>query len=399
MIRLYRNVADAIVTALAAILTDGQLADRVVDHTLRQHPKWGARDRHAFADAVYEVVRWKRLLAYAAARPETDYWALLAAHLVRRGADSLPDWPEFAGLDLAATAARVADPTLPLAVRESVPDWLAAPPGLPAEVAARWPAELAAQNGQAPVTLRVNTLKGTVAQAAARLRAEGIETEPVPGLPLALRLPERRPVTRTRAFQEGWVEVQDGGSQHIVPLLRAEPGMRVLDACAGGGGKTLHLAGELRGKGEIRALDIAESRLGELRRRADRAGAKNIQTALADDATRQALTGWADRLLLDAPCTGTGTLRRQPDLKWRLTPAFAAEIGQIQRRILLDYPQMLRPGGLLVYATCSLLPQEGEAVVRERLAAADDLELLEEHRIWTSETDDDGFYAAVLRKR
>ncbi len=400
--RIYRNGAEAVVSALHELLTAAAppVAERTVDQGLRAHPKWGARDRHFFADAVYEILRWRRLLG-AAAGADTA-WPLLAAHLVRRGAETLPDWSEFAGLSVETMAARLADPALPLAVRESMPDWLAAYPSAEnaPNLLARWPAELAAQNTAAPVTLRVNPLKGTVAQAAARLLAEGIETDPVPGLPWALRLRVRKPVTRTAAFQAGLVELQDGGSQRIAPLLAVEPGMRVLDGCAGAGGKTLHLAGLLRNRGEIRALDIVDNRLAELRRRATRAGATNIETGRADDAaTRAALANWADRLLLDVPCTGTGTLRRQPDLKWRLTPAFRAEVGAAQRQILRDYPAMLRPGGLLVYATCSLLPAEGEDVIREQLAAPGNaLELLEEHRTWTSETADDGFYMALLHK-
>jgi len=392
-VRVYRNVAEAVVATLAEIFDNQRVADRAVDYAFRTHPKWGSRDRSFFAEAVYEIVRWRRRLAWAAGRD--DNWALLGAYLCRRGI-GLPPWEEFAALEPDRVVSRLEDEGAPLAVRESVSDWLAAPP-LPPEWVARWPAELAAQNGPAPVTLRVNTLKATVAEAAARLLAEGIGTDPVPGVPTALRLRERRPLARTVAYQSGLVEVQDAGSQLIAPALRVEPGMRIIDGCAGAGGKTLHLAALLKNQGQIHALDVGEERLAELRRRAARAGAKQIRTGLADEASRQQLAGWADRLLLDAPCTGTGTLRRQPDLKWRLTPEFAAEVAAVQRMILREYPAMLKPGGLLVYATCSLLPAEGEEMVRERLAAGD-LELLEEHRVWTSETGFDGFYFALLRK-
>ena len=211
---------------------------------------------------------------------------------------------------------------------------------------------------------------------------------------------QRRALGRSAAFQSGLVEVQDAGSQLIAPALRVAPGMHVVDGCAGAGGKTLHLAALLGNVGKIRALDIGEERLTELSRRAARAGALNIRTGLADVATRHQLHGWADRLLLDVPCSGSGTLRRQPDLKNRLTPEFVGSVNEVQRMILREYPAMLKPGGLVVYATCSLLPQEGEAVVRERLNQPDnDLELLEEHRTWTAESGFDGFYYAVLRKR
>ncbi len=393
-VRVYRNLAEAVVTALPEIFENQRVAERVVDYQFRRNPKWGARDRSFVADAIYEIIRWERLLTVAAGR--TDAWGLLGAHLTRRGIE-LPPWEEFADLDAAQINHRLADESLPLAIRESVPDWLALPP-LP-EWRERWPAELAAQNTAAPVTLRVNTLKATLDEAATRLLAEGIDTDLVPGVPCALRLVQRRALGRSAAFQSGLVEVQDAGSQLIAPALRVEPGMHVVDGCAGAGGKTLHLAALLGNHGKIWALDVGEERLMELRRRAARAGATGIRTGLADAATRHQLHGWADRLLLDVPCSGSGTLRRQPDLKNRLTPEFVAQVGEVQRMILRDYPAMVKPGGLVVYATCSLLPQEGEAVVRERLATTPDLELLEEHRTWTAESGFDGFYYAVLRKR
>ncbi len=380
--------------ALREIFENQRVAERVVDYQFRHNPKWGARDRAFVADAIYEVVRWQRLLTVAAGRD--DAWALLGAHLTRRGI-GLPPWEEFADLNPAQITERLADTELPLAIRQSVPDWLALPP-LP-EWAARWPAELAAQNTAAPVTLRVNTLKAGLAEAATRLLAEGIDTDLVPGVPSALRLVQRKALGRSAAFQSGLVEVQDAGSQLIAPALRVQPGMHIVDGCAGAGGKTLHLAALLGNQGKIWALDVGEERLTELRRRAARAGATGIRTGLADAATRHQLAGWADRLLLDVPCSGSGTLRRQPDLKNRLTPHFVREVNEVQRMILREYPAMVKPGGLIVYATCSLLPQEGEAVVRERLEIGADLELLEEHRTWTAESGFDGFYYAVLRKR
>lgn len=393
-VRVYRNLAEAVVTALPEVFENQRVAERVVDYQFRRNPKWGARDRGFVADAIYEIIRWQRLFSVATGR--TDGWALLGAHLTRRGIE-LPPWEEFAELDAESIRARLADESLPLAVRESIPDWLAVAP-LP-EWIDRWPAELTAQNEPAPVTLRVNSLKATIEEAAVRLQGEGIDTQLVPGVPSALRLVQRKSLGRSAAFQSGLVEVQDAGSQLIAPALRVEPGMHIVDGCAGAGGKTLHLAALLDNHGKIWALDVGEERLMELRRRAARAGATGIRTGLADAGTRHQLQGWADRLLLDVPCSGSGTLRRQPDLKNRLTPKFIAEVNEVQRMILREYPAMVKPGGLIVYATCSLLPQEGEAVVRERLATSADLELLEEHRTWTAESGFDGFYYAVLRKR
>jgi 16S rRNA (cytosine967-C5)-methyltransferase len=266
------------------------------------------------------------------------------------------------------------------------------------ELGERWDRELAALNGPADVVLRANTLKTNREALAAKLAAEGIETEPIEGLPHALRLVERRPVTRLKLYQDGLFEVQDGGSQMIAPLLRAEPNQRVIDACAGAGGKSLHLAALMRNKGELLSLDVEEAKLEELKRRAVRAGAKIISTELIRQRVLSAMEGWADRLLLDVPCSGLGTLRRQPDLKWRLTPEFLEQIRGTQREILRTYPAMLKPGGLFVYSTCSILPSENEEQVRWLLETMGGHTLLEEYRVWPSESGFDGFYMALLKK-
>lgn len=391
--RIHRILAEAVVTNLNTIFEENRVAERVVEKSFKNNPKWGKRDRAFIAEAVYDIVRRRRLLE--AATGTTELWPLLGAHLVSREVE-LPEWPEFEALDGDAITAALAQGEWPRAVRESVPDWLDEL-GVQ-ELGERWDTELAALNGPADVVLRVNTLKATRGALATKLAAEGIETEPIQDLPHALRLVERRPVTRTKLYQDGLFEVQDGGSQMIAPLLQVEPGQRVIDACAGAGGKSLHLAALLRNKGELLSLDVDEAKLEELKRRATRSGIKIVSTELIRQRVLSAMEAWADRLLLDVPCSGLGTLRRQPDLKWRLTPEFLEQIRGTQREILRTYTSMLKPGGLFVYSTCSILPSENEAQVQWLLETMGGHTLLEEHRVWPSETGFDGFYMALLRK-
>lgn len=391
--RVHRILAEAVISNLNTIFGENRVAERVVEKSFKNNPKWGKRDRAFIAEAVYDIVRRRRLME--AATGSNDLWLLLGAHLVSREVE-LPEWPEFDALDGDAVAHALTQGEWPRAVRESVPDWL---DELGArELGERWDGELAALNGQADVTLRANTLKTSRDQLRARLGAEEFVTEPVQNLPDALRLVERRPVTRSKLYQDGFFEIQDGGSQKIAPLLQVEPGQRVIDACAGAGGKSLHLAALMRNRGELLSLDVEEAKLEELKRRAGRAGVKILSTELIRQRVLSAMEGWADRLLLDVPCSGLGTLRRQPDLKWRLTPEFLEQIRGTQREILRTYPAMLKPGGLFVYSTCSILPSENEEQVRWLLDTMGGHTLLEEHRIWPSETGFDGFYMALLKK-
>ena len=192
------------------------------------------------------------------------------------------------------------------------------------------------------------------------------------------------------------MEIQDPGSQAVAPLLEAEPEMKVIDACAGAGGKTLHLASLMKGRGEIVAMDVSAAKLSELRRRASRAGTRIIRTETWREDTLKRYAGWADRVLIDAPCSGLGTLRRQPDLKWRLSEGALEKIKRLQRRLLDHYPALLRPGGKLVYATCSVLPSENTGQL-DLLAERDGRFLIEESiTVSPAATGWDGFFAARL---
>jgi 16S rRNA (cytosine967-C5)-methyltransferase len=222
------------------------------------------------------------------------------------------------------------------------------------------------------------------------------------GYPLALRLPERANVFVTEAFKKGLFEVQDANSQLVAALLDVRPGMRVVDTCAGAGGKSLHLAALMGNKGQIIALDVYGSKLKELKRRARRNGAHNIEPREIDSTkVFKKLYGSADRVLIDAPCTGLGVLRRNPDTKWKLRPEFLGKITKTQQEILGNYSKMVKPGGKMVYATCSILPQENSDQVQSFLGSGEgsDFSLETEKKIYASKSGFDGFYMALLGKK
>jgi 16S rRNA (cytosine967-C5)-methyltransferase len=216
-------------------------------------------------------------------------------------------------------------------------------------------------------------------------------------LPNALVLPEGKMLPHVLRA-DGRVEIQDAGSQMIAPLMDAQPGEKIIDACSGAGGKALHLASLMGNKGRIYAMDVEERKLEELERRASRAGASCIQARLITETTPEDFAEKADRLLIDAPCSGLGTLKRQPDLKWRLKPAQFERLYGLQRELLAKYSRMLRPGGRLVYATCSILPSENRQAVQHLINSEGGFSMFEELEVSPAQFGFDGFYAAVLVK-
>ncbi len=390
-VKLHRTLAEGCGRILLDVFEGGQVLDRVLDQVFRENPKWGKRDRSFVAETVFEVVRWRRALGFVAGSDTLE--SLCAAQWNRAGLE-IPDWWEWPGAAREEMTAR--EELLgsePRAIHESIPEWLDQR-GV-AELGAAWDAEITALNRRAPVFLRVNRLRLSPTDALQWLEENGVQASLVPGAPDALVLPEGKSLPKPLAA-EGLVEIQDAGSQAIAPLLEVEPGMRVIDACAGAGGKTLHLAALMQSRGEIVAMDISAAKLSELRRRAVRAGTRIIRTETWRTDTLQRYAGWADRVLIDAPCSGLGTLRRQPDLKWRLTQATLEKTKRLQRRLLDHYTGLLKPGGKFVYATCSVLPSENEgqlALLEERDGR---FKIEAELKVSPAATGWDGFYAARL---
>lgn len=391
--KMHRLLAEAASTIAKSVFREGKVLDHELAEAFDGNPKWGKRDRNFIAETVFEVVRWRRALGFLVDSEETT--ALCAAQWVRMGY-KLPEWWKYNGLPQEEIISRqelLAEQ--PRKIRESVPDWIDELGE--AELGASWDEELAALNERAAVYLRVNTLKTTKEKAVKWLADEGVQVSEVPGVPDALVLAPGKMLPKPLR-QDGRIEIQDAGSQIIAPMANPQPGERVIDACSGAGGKTLHLAALMEGQGRIYAMDVDSRKLKELERRATRAGVKSIQTRVITEATSEDFKEVADRLLVDAPCSGLGTLRRQPDLKWRLKPAALERVRTIQSELLEKYPKMLKPGGTLVYATCSVLPSENRGQV-DKLLAGGGFELVEDRVISPAKDGFDGFYAAVLVKK
>ena len=283
-------------------------------------------------------------------------------------------------------------------LRESVPDWLDT---LGAQELGEtlWTDELHALNSLAPVVLRVNTLKTSLEHLQQFLRQEGVETYPLRDYPDALQLVERNNIFKTQAFADGLFEVQDASSQKVAPFMQIDDKVkRMIDTCAGAGGKTLHLATLMQNKGQIIAMDIYEQKLQELKRRARRNGVFNIETKLIEPKQLKRMHGTFDRVLIDAPCSGLGVLRHNPDAKWKLQPEFLDEIRTTQQEILQQYSKLLKKGGKLVYATCSILPSENQQQIEKFLAseAGKEYRLEAEEVIFAHQSGYDGFYMARL---
>lgn len=393
--KLYRNLVEAVVEALSQIFEEKRYADKVIEKTLKQNPKWGSRDRKFIAETTYDIVRWYRLFMELANAAENDYWKLVAVWCAWQKID-LPDWKEFNGFSAARIEQRFEQVKHERKIRESIPDWM--DELAEKELSARWERELEALNEEAKVVLRVNTLKTTRQTLCGEFEEDEILTIAPQQFADAVILEQRQNIFSHRGFKEGLFEVQDAGSQLIAPFLYAEPGMRVIDACAGGGGKTLHLAALMQNKGRIIALDTEQWKLEELKKRARRAGAGNIEVRQIESSkTIKRLENTADRLLLDVPCSGLGVLRRNPDAKWKLTLEFIDRVRELQQHILNDYCTMLKAGGCLVYSTCSILNSENEEQVKQFLSRRKDFELIEEKRVWPS-AGFDGFYMARLKR-
>ena len=405
-------------------------ADAVIARFFRGRRYMGSGDRRAVTDRVYGVLR---------RRARLDWWLERAGLSASPRCRVIADLVLVDGLQAAAVAALFdggRHRPAPLAADEqglvqslaghaldeaAMPDWVALeyPAWLDAPLRRQWGdslgQEMAALNRPAPVDLRVNTVKATRAEAAAALAAEGIAALPTPLSPLGLRLQSRLRLEGVAAFRRGLVEVQDEGSQLVALLAGARPGMTVIDFCAGAGGKTLALAAAMTGDGggvagRLIACDASAARLGRMDERLHRAGIKGIERRppAAEDE--------ADRVLVDAPCSGSGTWRRHPDARWRLDAAGVDALVERQRHILADAAQVVRPGGRLVYATCSLLPAENEEQVRRFLEQGRDFAVVAMAEAWAATiggrcpaagpflrlspagSGTDGFFAAVLER-
>jgi 16S rRNA (cytosine967-C5)-methyltransferase len=402
--RLHRNLVFPVIDSIYDIFNDGVYADKAVEKALKRDKRWGARDRKFVAETIYDLVRWIRLYAeIAQVKPpfsREKIWRIFAVWCVLKGIQ-LPDWNQLQDVPKRRIKGRFDELTKTRKFRESIPDWIDEL-GVSELGETIWTKEIKAQNQQADVILRVNTLKIGKERLQKILATDDIQTQSVKTYPSALLLVERANVFKTEAFKKGFFEVQDGSSQLVAPYLDVEPGMRVVDACAGAGGKSLHIASLMENKGQIIAMDIYESKLRKLKVRAKRNGVHNIETRVIESTKAyKKLLQKADRVLIDAPCSGLGVLKRNPDAKWKLEPDFIDNIKQVQQEVLQNYSKMVKPGGKLVYATCSVLPSENRQQVdfflNSELGA--DFQLVKDQSILAHQSGFDGFYMAQLVRK
>ncbi len=402
--RLHRNLVFTTIDSLMAIFNEGEYADKVVARALKKDKRWGSHDRKFVAETIYEIVRWKRLYTEIAEVKEPfdrdKIWRIFAVWAVLRGYN-LPDWKYFEDTPVRRIKGRFDELTKTRKFRESIPDWMdeLGVKELGEEV---WTKEIAAQNEQAKVILRVNKLKTTKEKLRAILMDLNIETEFHKDYPDALILTERANVFLTDAFKDGLFEVQDASSQLVAYFLDVQPGMRVVDTCAGAGGKTLHLASLMENKGQLIAMDLYESKLKQLKIRAKRNGAFNIEPRVIESTkTIKKLHEKADRVLIDAPCSGLGVLKRNPDSKWKLQPEFIDNIRKVQAEVLENYSKIVKPGGKLVYATCSVLPSENQEQIKHFLSTeiGKEFNFVKDQKVLASESGFDGFYMALLERK
>lgn len=396
---IHRNLLIGIKDALhETFFEKNKYADKVIERLLKANKKWGSQDRAIVSEIFYNIIRWKRRLEYymgEGVKPDNLYKMILAYLLWSK--TKYKKFDELQGIKTADILQKIEKKSFPTeGIEYSIPEWLAE--RLKRELGNPWKVEMAALNEQAHIYLRTNTLKTTRKQLKEELYHEGILAEEVKTHSQALVLTERKNVFLSSAFKEGYFEVQDIGSQSIGDFVEVKSGMRVVDACAGAGGKTLHLAAKMENKGQIIALDIFQWKLSELKRRAKRAGAHNIETRLIEDSkVIKRLHEKADRVLIDAPCSGTGVLKRNPDSKWKIDEDFIQRIISEQKQILADYSKMVKKGGKLIYATCSILPSENRYQVDEFLMNHSDFKLDKDCQILPSDGGD-GFYMAMMTR-
>nr|WP_239501024.1 RsmB/NOP family class I SAM-dependent RNA methyltransferase [Achromobacter insolitus] len=410
---------DQVQRVLGEILQWTYPADAALSHWLRNHPNLGARDRSEVAEAVYDVLRHLRRyrqFGESGVGPASRRLAILglAATL---GANELAEGMDAAEAEWLQRVSQIDLATLPRAVRGSIPDWLDERLG-----AMDSPDTLIeALNRQASLDLRVNPLKVERDAMLAELQQGAGRYEPVAMRysPWGIRMEGRPAINRWPQFENGSIEVQDEGSQLLALLVGPRRGEMIIDFCAGAGGKTLLLGALMRSTGRLYAFDVSAARLARAKPRFARSGLSNVVPVVIDsenDARVKRLAGKAQRVLVDAPCSGIGTLRRNPDLKWRQHPEALAELGQLQERILNSAARCVAPGGRLVYATCSLLAEENEVQAERFLASHPDFERLDAAEILAARCENlkldgpyvqlrpdvhgtDGFFAAVFERR
>jgi 16S rRNA (cytosine967-C5)-methyltransferase len=409
-------------------------ADKMLEQYFKGHRYIGSKDRGAVAELVYWVLRHKAVLSWwleKYSHPLDGRMFILAALILRH--DYNPQTIESITKDsvyspetlveserkLINTLVRseINNPEMPDHVRLNYPQWL--DENLRDSFGDKLEAAMNALSEQAPTDLRVNTLKTHREKLLGQLQAEGFDCSPTLLSPVGIRLTRRAPIFTSKFFKEGHFEVQDEGSQMVAILVDAKPSQRVIDFCAGAGGKTLAIAATMENKGRILAWDTSKKRLDQINLRLKRAGVHNVQIHVLEsehDAFIKRHKATADRVLIDVPCSGSGTWRRNPDLKWRFTKKDLDEVCAVQKEILQSASRLVKVGGRLIYATCSIFKDENERQVENFLKSNNHFRVVCAQKVWdknfSADCDDDksyfcvtphedgvdGFFAAVLER-
>lgn len=416
--RLHPAVVSHAEEVLREVLRFTGPADAILSRYFREHPKLGSRERNAVAECVYAVLRNK--LAYGSFSESGQGSVMRRLALLGLadtvGIDALggvsPEEVEWL-----QRIAQIDRNTLPLPLRTNLPQWLL-DTLLARDGEAATLALADAVNQSAPLDLRVNALKAKRDEVIDELAKAPIACQPTPYAPLGIRVMKKPALQNLPLFKDGTIEVQDEGSQLLAQIVGAKRGEMVVDFCAGAGGKTLALGAAMRNTGRLYAFDVSEKRLGKLKPRLARSGLSNVHPVVIaheNDAKVKRLAAKIDRVLVDAPCSGLGTLRRNPDMKWRQTPESVAELNVKQIAILASASRLVKPGGRLVYATCSLLDEENEVIVDRFLAEHNDFMLIPMRDVLVEQKvplemdrylklspqihQTDGFFAAVFERR
>ena len=401
--KLHRNIALGIISGLESTLIDRRPASDVIKKLLKSSPSWGSRDRRIIAQAFYDIIRQKRLYhaLTGSESEELNLWNLIGCWMVLNDF-LLPEWMEFKNIHTERIRVKTSVLVKDRKYKHSIPDWLDQM-GVEAFGESTWEKEIAALNIPANLIVRVNNNRTNVKKLKERLEKKyNIISVIVPDYPDALVLEKKQSLQGIKEYREGWFEVQDANSQKIATWLHPESGKYYIDACAGAGGKSLHLADLTKDSAKIVALDIYPAKLDELRKRCFRNKIQSVQTInVHDEKVLKTVKANADGVLIDAPCSGLGVLKRNPDTKWSMTPKRLADITKTQEKLLQTYAPMVKKGGNLVYATCSILPLENKIQVDNFLDSkvGSKFELEKEHTYFSHLTGFDGFYCARLTKK
>ena len=393
-IKLHRPIILIIKRVLEEIFQDKRPADKCLEFAFKNNKQLGARDRALIAETVYEILRYFELYAYCA-NTRTNFWHIIASYFIIQD-QKLPAWSEWQNLNIALIQKLYKEAQQQRLLRESIPEWLDELGQ--DELKNEWENILSALNKKADSVIRINTLKINNQDLQKKLFEANIPFQTIDQSEHALII-HKKNIFQSDLFKNGYFEMQDAASQLVAPFLDLQSGMRVIDACAGAGGKSLHISSLLQNKGYVISLDTEKWKLEELKKRAKRNGVSIIETRwIENNKVIKRLHESCDRLLLDVPCSGLGVLRRNPDAKWKLTKEFIEEVKKTQLSILDSYCKMLRPGGKMVYATCSILPSENQNQISTFLNKHKEFILEEEKTIWPHQFGFDGFYMARLKK-